>query len=631
MFDAVRNNKKIVQIFLALITLPFAFWGVDSYVRNAANDGAVAKIGSIKITNQQFQQELRERQERFRSQMGPLFDPKMMDLPEVRRGILNEMIDQRVLMLEAQKNRIGASDEALRRAITSMQGFQENGKFSPERYETLIKAQGMTPAAFEAQLRQDLTLQQMAGTVGRANIVAKTVSDRVLGIQSAQREVLEYRFTAEAFLGQVKLEEGAAKKYYDANARQFEIPEQARAEFVVLSQEAIGSQVSVSDAEIKAWYEGHKDRYQQPEERRASHILVKLDDKDKDKAKVKAKAEELLKEVQKNPAAFAELAKKNSEDPGSAEKGGDLGFFGRGAMVKPFEDAAFKLKEGEISGLVESDFGFHIIKITAIRAAKEKTLAEVRPEIEAELKRSAASRKFAEAAEAFSNGVYEQADSLKPVADKFKLTIQQSGWLTRTPNPANGPLANEKILKSLFSEDAIKNKRNTEAVETGPNTLVAARIAEYKPSAQQPFETVRANIENLLKHQQAEALAKKAGEERLAALQKGADEKQIAWSAPKTISRLDAKAVPPAAVPAIFKADAAKLPAFAGAELPGAGYALYKIVKAEAGKIDDERRRVISGQLETLIAQEEMQAYIAALRARYKVEIDKTLLEAKEK
>lgn len=630
MFDAVRNNKRIVQVFLALITLPFAFWGVDSYVRNASNDGAVAKIGDIKITTQQFQQQLRERQERFRAQMGQLYDPKMMDLPEVRQGILNEMIDQRVLMLEAQKNRVAASDEALRRAIASIPSFQEDGKFSAKNYEAIVRAQGMTPAGFEAQVRQDLTLQQIAGTVGRANVVSKSVADRILAIQAEKRDVQEYRFAPEAFVGQVKLEEDAARKFYDANPKQFEIPEQARAEFLVLSQETIGNQVTVSDAEIKSWYDSHKDRYQQAEERRASHILIKLDETDKDKAKIKAKAEEVLKEVQKNPAAFADLAKKNSQDPGSAQAGGDLGFFGKGAMVKPFEDAAFKLKEGEISGLVESDFGFHIIKVTAIRVPKEKTLAEVRPEIEAELKRGAASRKFAEAAEAFSNGVYEQADSLKPVADKFKLNIQQSGWLTRTPNPENGPLADEKILKSLFSEDSIKNKRNTEAVEIAPNTLVAARIAEYKPAARQPFESVKARVENMLKQQQAQILAKKAGEDRLAALLKGGDEK-VSWSAVKTVSRLDSKLVPPVAVPAIFKVDAGKVPAYVGIELPGAGYSLYKVVKVEPGKMDDERRRVIAGQLETLVAQEEMQAYIAALRSRYKVEIDKNLLEAKEK
>ena len=187
MFDAVRNNKRIVQVFLALITLPFAFWGVDSYVRNAEHGKAVATIGDIKITPPQFQQEMRERQDRFRTQLGAAFDPKMMDLPEVRQGILNEMVDQRLLLLEAQKSRIIVSNEALSKAIVSIPSFLENGKFSLERYETLLKMQGMSPQMFEAQLRQDLILQQLAGTLGRSGIVSQAVNERALTLQAEKR------------------------------------------------------------------------------------------------------------------------------------------------------------------------------------------------------------------------------------------------------------------------------------------------------------------------------------------------------------------------------------------------------------------------------------------------------------
>ncbi|HJW24606.1 MAG TPA: SurA N-terminal domain-containing protein [Rhodocyclaceae bacterium] len=628
MFDAVRNNKRIVQVFLALITLPFAFFGVESYIRNVGTGDDVAKIGDMKITQQQFQQALRDQQERLRNQFGNI-DPKLLDNPQARKAVLDDLIDQRLLVLEASKSRLAASDEAVRRTIGSIEAFQDNGKFSPERYESLVKAQGMTLAGFEAQIRQDLTLQQLAGGVGQSGFLPRTVSDRVLALQGEKREVQEHRLPVDDFLAQAKLEEGAAKKFYDANSKRFELPEQAKAEYVVLSLPNIESQVTVSDAEVKSWYEGHKDRYMQPEERRASHILIAADKGDK--AQAKAKAEEVLKEVQKNPAAFPELAKKYSQDPGSAAKGGDLGFFGRGMMVKPFEDTAFQLKEGEISGIVESDFGFHIIKLTGIHPGKERPLSEVRADIEADLKKQAASRKFAEAAEAFSNLVYEQSDSLKPVADKFKLDVKQSDWLTRQPNPANGPLANEKLLGAVFSEDAIKNKRNTEAIEVAPNTLVAARVVEYKPAALQPFEAVKDKIEAMLKRQEAQALAKQAGEARLAALKKGEGD-QVSWGAAKTVSRLDPGSVPPQAVPAIFKADAAKLPAYAGFELPGGGYALYKVVKVEAGdKMDDARRQAMARQLGNLVMQEDVQSYLAALRARYKVEVNQAALEAKER
>lgn len=629
MFDAVRNNKRIVQAFLALITLPFAFFGVESYIRNIGDDDDVARIGDIKISRQQFQQALRDQQERMRAQFGNV-DPKLLDTPEARKAIVDDLVDQRLILLEVSKARMVAGDDAIRRAVSGIPAFQENGKFSAERYEAVLRAQGMSPAGFEAQLRQDLTLQQLAGAIGQSGFVSRSAAERLLALQGEKREVQEFRFPADAYLGQVKLAEDAARKYYDANGGQFETPELARAEYVLLSQEAIESRAAVSEAEARAWYEGHKSRYEQPEERRAAHILIATEKSDP--AKARAKADEVLKEVQKNPAAFADLAKKHSQDPGSAARGGDLGFFGRGMMVKPFEDAAFGLKEGEISGIVQSDFGFHIIKLTGIHPAKAKEFAQVRAEIEAELKKQGASRQFAEAAEAFSNLVYEQSDSLKPVAEKFSLPIKQSDWLKRQPNPAAGPLGNEKLIGALFSDEVIKNKRNTEAVEVAPNTLVAARIVEYKPAARQPFEAVRGEIEAMLKKREAFALAVKEGEARLAALQKGEADK-LAWGAGKPVSRLDARMVPPPAVPAIFRADAGKLPAYAGTELPGVGYGLYKVVKVEAGeKLDDARRDGMLRQLGNLAAQQDLQAYLAALRARYKVEINENVLsEAREK
>lgn len=628
MFDAVRNNKKIVQVFLALITLPFAFFGVESYVRNVGTGDDVAKVGDVKITQRQFQQALREQQERLRAQTGGQFDAKLLDTPEARKTILDDLVDQRLLMLEASRNKMFASDEAIRRAIAGIDAFKVDGRFSSERYGAALAAQGMTPAGFEAQLRQDLTLQQLAGAVGQSGLMARAVGDRILAMQTEKREVQEFRIGLDAYLDKVRLADDAARKFYDANGKQFETPEQARAEYVVLSMETIGAQLTVSDAEIKAWYDGHKERFAQLEERRASHILIASEKLGKDKAR--AKAEEILVEIRKNPAGFADLARKNSDDPGSAAKGGDLGFFGRGMMVKPFEEATFKLKDGEVSGIVESDFGFHIIKLTGIHEGKEKPLAEVKGEIEAELKKSAASRKFAEAAEAFSNLVYEQSDSLKPAADKFNLTVQQSGWLGRQANPAAGPLGNEKVLAALFGEDSLKNKRNTEAVEVAQNTLVAARILEYMPAAQQPFDGVRNTIETMLRRQEAQAMAVKDGEARLEALKKGED--GIAWGPPKSVSRLDPRQIPPPAAPAVFRMETGKLPSYAGVVLPGSGFALFKLSKVDVGAaLDDARRQALMRQLATLSMQEDVQGYLAALRSRYKVEINKAALETRER
>lgn len=619
MFDAVRNNKKIVQVFLVLIALPFAFFGVESF-RDGGAGVDVAKVGEIKISQQEFQQAVREQQDRLRGQLGEL-DPKVLDNPEFRQAILDDLIDQRLLFQEARKRHLFASDDAVRQAIMAVEAFQDNGQFSQQRYEALLSAQGMSPAGFEAQVRQDLALQQLAGTIGRSGIVSQRVTDKVLALQSEARHVQEFVLPVENYVAKVKLEDGAAKKFYDENTEQFRTPDQAKVEYVVLTPESLA--VEVSEAEIKAWYDGHKERYQQPEERRASHILIAAEKLGKDKAR--QKAEEVLREVQAKPAAFAELARKHSDDPGSASQGGDLGFFGRGMMVKPFEDATFALRDGEVSGIVESDFGFHIIKLTGQHVAREKPLAEVRGEIERELKSSAVARKFAEAAESFSNMVYEQSDSLQPVADQFKLKIQRSDWIGREANPAAGVLGNAKLLAAVFSDDTIQNKRNTEAVEVAQNTLVAARIAEYQPASVQPLAGLQATIEKLLVNQEAQKLARADGEARLAALQSGTD--KLAWGADKVVSRMDARLLPPQAAPLVFRMDKSKLPGYAGIDLPGKGYALYRLSKVTPGAaLDAARRQGLQGQLRSLAAQQEVAMYLSALRARYKVDVNEKAL-----
>ena len=619
MFDAVRNNKKIVQVFLVLIALPFAFFGVESF-RDGGAGVDVAKVGEVKISQQEFQQAVREQQDRLRAQLGEL-DPKVLDNPEFRQAILDDLIDQRLLFQEVRKRHLFASDDAVRQAIMAVEAFQENGQFSQQRYEALLSAQGMSPAGFEAQVRQDLALQQLAGTIGRSGIVSQRVMDKVLALQSEARHVQEFVLPVENYVGKVKLEDGAAKKFYDENTEQFRTPDQAKVEYVVLTPESLA--VEVSEAEIKAWYDGHKERYQQPEERRASHILIAAEKLGKDKAR--QKAEEVLREVQAKPAAFAELARKHSDDPGSASQGGDLGFFGRGMMVKPFEDATFALRDGEVSGVVESDFGFHIIKLTGQHVAREKPLAEVRGEIERELKSSAVARKFAEAAESFSNMVYEQSDSLQPVADQFKLKIQRSDWIGREANPAAGVLGNAKLLAAVFSDDTIQNKRNTEAVEVAQNTLVAARIAEYQPASVQPLAGLQATIEKLLVNQEAQKLARADGEARLTALQSGTD--KLAWGADKVVSRMDARLLPPQAAPLVFRMDKSKLPGYAGVDLPGKGYALYRLSKVTPGAaLDTARRQGLQGQLRSLAAQQEVAMYLSALRARYKVDVNQKAL-----
>lgn len=631
MFDIVRNNKKIVQGFLALIMLPFAFWGVDSYVRNADVDNAIATVDDRSITEQELQIALREQQDRLRAQLGGRVDAALFQSPQMRRAVLDSLINQRLMERHAREARLAVSDADLARFIAAVPALQENGQFSKARYEALVAAQGMSKEMFEARVRQDMAMQQLLLPVTEAGIVGQASSRRWIAAQLEQRDVAEIRLMPDAYLPQVKLSADAAQKYYEDKRKQFELPEQLRAEFLVLSQDALSRQFTITDDEIKARYATKAERYTEGEMRRASHILIRVaaDAPDAEVKAARAKAEALLTKVKAAADSFETLAKANSEDPGSAEKGGDLDWFSRGMMVKPFEDAVFTLKTGGVSDVVRSDFGFHIIRLTDVRAERAKPLADVRAEIIEELKTEAATKQYAEAAESFSNTVYEQADSLVPAADKWKLQLRQSDWLVKG-SKLPPPFDNAKLNAALFSEDAIKNRRNTEAVEVSPGILVAARVLDHKPAALQAFNAVKVDIEKQLQREEAQKLAIKDGEDKLVRMSKG-ESVDVTWPVPRSLSRLTAQGMAPDAVRAVFKADAAKLPAYAGVVLPGNGYALYRISAVRSADGGGAAQAgLLAQQYARVVAEEEFSAWLATLKEKYPVAvINKPVPESK--
>jgi peptidyl-prolyl cis-trans isomerase D len=448
-----------------------------------------------------------------------------------------------------------------------------------------------------------------------------------------QREVAEVNLSPSDYLAQVKLPADDAQKYYAANHGKFELPAQVRAEYVVLSSDALSAQLVISDADIKARYDAQIDKYKEPETRRASHILITVA-KDASAAEVKKaqdKAQEVLTKLAQSsaqlPGEFAQLAKACSQDTQSAEKGGDLGWFGRGAMGKAFEDAAFELKEGQTSGIVRSDFGFHIIRVTGIRAERVKALADVKTVLAGEIRRETGAAKYAEAAEAFGNMVYEQADSLAPAAEKWKLAVQQTGWLAKT-GKLPPPFDNVKLANALFSDDAVKGKHNTEAIEVAPGVLVSARAVEYKAPALQDFAKVKAGIEAFLMHEEAAKLAVKDGEAKLARLAKG-DALDLKWTPSRQVSRVGAQEMPISSLQAVFRARANRLPAYAGAALPGDGYAIYRIeaIKSPIASKDDPSWQAGEERYRQIIAEEDAAAWIATLKEKFPVTVNKSALE----
>ena len=620
MFGFVQKNKRLIQIaFVLLIVPPFAFFGMESYTRSAGSKDDVASVDGSGISQREFAEELRQQQDRLRAAFGAGIDASALDTPEARGALIDSLVRQQLVYQEAVRSHVGVSKEMFDEVVASVPAFQRDGQFDAQTAKAMLRARGISEEQFAATLRRDLTIGQLTGVVGSTAISSRAVTERLAGLQEQRREVAEALIASQPYLAQAKVAEAQVKAYYDANPAEFRIPERVRAEYVVLSGEALGRQDPVTEAELKAAYDARASQYKVEEQRRASHILVKT----------KEEADKLVADLRKSPGRFADLAKKHSQDPGSAEKGGDLGLFGRGMMVPAFEEAAFRQKEGEIGNPVQSDFGWHVIRVTGVQAAKARSLQEVRAELAAELGKQKGVRRFAEAAEAFSNMVYEQADSLKPAAERFKLPVQASGWITRTPSAEAGVLANAKLLGALFAADSVKTRRNTDAVEVAPNVLVAARVLEHQPAAQKKFEDVRGEIEQALRRAEAAKLAQQEGEAKLAELRKGGDA-GLKWGAPKAVSRRSPQGVPSTALRQIQGADASKLPAYVGAERGEEGYMIYRVgrllepePKPEAQKATDAARAAQQA------GTEQLDAYVASLRARARVEVNKANLEKK--
>jgi len=437
--------------------------------------------------------------------------------------------------------------------------------------------------------------------------------------------------TPDQYMAKVKVTPEMVKQYYESHPAEFTTPETARVEYLEMSLDAVAARVPIAPDELKKTYEEEvkAGKHGSPEERKASHILVvsPSDAKEADAKAAEGKAKEIAERVRKNPKSFAEVAKKESQDPGSAPQGGDLGFFSQGAMVKPFEDAAFAAKKDEIVGPVQSEFGWHVIQVTDIKPAKVKSLAEATPEIEAGIRKGAAQRRFAELAEQFSNTVYEQPTSLKPAADAVGIAIQQSPWLSKGAF-ASPILNNPKLQGEIFSDATLKEKRNTSAVEVAPNVLVAARLLDHRPAQKRPFETVQADIQRRLQREEGLKLARVEGEAKLKELQEGKDA-GLKWPAPLAVNRQKSGGLPPAVIDRVSRLDSKKLPAYAGVETP-AGYALVQVSKViELEKVDDAKRQGLAARLRDAVAAQEMEATLASVRERVGVQVKKDAFEKK--
>ena len=622
MFDFVRNHTRLALGFMLLLIIPsFVFFGVQGYSRfNDATNDTVAKVDGQSITRAEWDDSHKRYVDQLRRQ-APNIDATKLDTPALRRDTLDGIVRERLLLAAANQLHLFPTDARMARLFDSDPQYAglrgPDGRISRE----ALVGMGLTPVLFDQRLRQDLGLKQVVGGILATVPSSATPASAALDAFMQRRAVQLQRFETATYRDKVKPTDAEIEAYYKANEMLFRANEQARIEYVVLDLAALGQGQSLNDADVRKAYTEGAARFTVPEERRASHILIAAD-RDKpatERQQAKARAETLLAEARKNPAGFADLARKNSADPGSAAAGGDLDFHPRGDMTPPFDDALFKLKAGEISAVVETDFGFHIIMLNAVRGGQAKAFEEVRAELEAEMRKTLAQKRWAEAAETFTNTVYEQSDSLKPVIDKLKLDKKTATVQRRAAAGATGLLTSAKLLDAVFGNDAVRNKRNTDAVETGPNQLVSARVLEHTPARTLPLAEVRERVRGRVVEEQAAALARTEGQARVAALNAGPGAEPLPVVV--TVSRLQAQGLPKALMDAALRADPAKLPAVLGVDLGGEGYAVMRVVQVLPREPAPGGEEPLRAQYAQAWATAEAEAYVNALKKRYKAEI----------
>jgi len=626
MLDAIRNHTQgwLAKAILALITIPFALFGIDSYFNDAGSNVAIAKVNGEKISIQEYGNAIDNVRNRLQSE-GQKVDAELLESAELKQSVLDGLITRRLVNEEIQKSKFKISNEQLSTYILGMPEFQQDGKFSEDLYQKTLAQNKLTVSKFENDRRNELLTQQAREGLGLLVSVPKGVAEHALKFAYQQREVSFAEIKTAQFVSETNVTPAQVKAYYDQHKDKFKVPEQVKLEFALLSAAGLVAQMQVTDAEVKQFYDENATKFQGDEQRQASHILIGfgLTATAEEKAAAKDKAAEILMQLKKQPSRFEELAMKNSQDPGSASKGGDLGSFGRGAMVKPFEDTVFAMKVDQISNLVESEFGYHIIKLNGI-TGQSSSFESMKPQIKGELLFQKAQAKFAELADDFSNIVYEQSGSLKPAAEKFGLQVQTSPWMSREEGAKF--FKNDKLMSLVFADDVLKEKRNSEAVEVSPNNLVSARVLEYKPAAPRSFEEVKGGIEALLKLEQASKMTAKKGLDTLIKLKSGIEADDLEWIPSVTVDRKNAQGLTEPVMQQAFKIDTSKLPAYAGYIDGNKAYTIVQVISIDSA-INDDVKQAANDEFQAAVAAEYMSAYGKSLKAKSDVVVNRKLLE----
>jgi peptidyl-prolyl cis-trans isomerase D len=597
MFNIVERHQKLVKGIMITLTATFVVWGISGYLGMTGDDGYIAKVGSKRIYGQDIDRAMDS-------------NPNQ---PQDKMQVLFGLINRQLLVNALEDNHLTATTSELQQAIAAIPLFQTDGSFDVTKYQQFLKTRYLSSAKFEQEISEQILISQMVDFFKNSYFTSDAYSNKFAQLLSRQRNVSRYVIDPRQFYSKVNLTESEIAADYQQNLAKYTLAEQVKLEYLTLSAEQIAAAIKVTNEEVARYIQDHP-QAASTAQIDVSHILFSVPSGATavQKAQVKQKAMQILAKVRANPGDFAKLAKQYSQDPGSAANGGDLGYFGKGVMVKPFEEVAFNLKKGQISDLVETPYGYHILKLIDTKATDQKLVQE---QAIKQLQKQKAQQQLATMVEKLNDLSYNQPDSLRPAAQNLNLSLQQSDWVNK--GATQGLFANPKLQTAIFSADVIKARHNSEVVDLGNGSYVVARVAEYQPARVKPLAEVRQAIVASLTAARASQLAAAAGQNDLNLLQKG--KVKLEFTRPENVTLLgQSPDIEPLAVRQIF-AQKAQFPAYTGTVARDGSYVIYRINSQSTDQsLNSQNQRIIS-QLSDQYAMITLSAYVGALRSQYKV------------
>lgn len=630
MFNFIRKHQRLMLLVILVLILPsFVLLGVSGYSSYTSGDEELVTVGDQAVTAQEYDAARRNQLNMLQRSMGGAFDPALVETPTAKQQLLDSLVDRRVLIEVATKDRFSVSDMALRQAIASNPDLQENGVFSPQLYTMLLAQQGMSLQDFEQSQRAELALSRVIAPVVQTATLPDFVLDELEEILLETRLIQTYDFAAQDLLAQQTITEAEVQAWYNSNQEALRLPDYVNVDYLLLNEDAaVQSVAAVNDEDLEAYYEQNKARFVTPARIHLSHILLQLSKNDSEYQAVQQEAKALAAQAKSNPDSFAELAQEHSQDKGSASSGGELGWITHGNWPIALQNAVFALKEGEVSDVIEGPDGYHIFKVNAYEPEQSQSFDSVKAQIADEVRQQLAAEKFAEMATQLTQLVYESPENLDAAADALGLSVLKAQGVARDRMLAAEELGIEpaehftlledpRVRRALFTTQSLQDQHNAGVIEISSDTILAVRVNEFVPAHAPALEQLYDQVQNLLQAEKAVAAARTAGQEQLKLLQSGETD-TLDFSTEQYVSRIDPGSLPTSSLEALMAVDTTQLPAYVGVDLAN-GYQLIKVIGQEEGAIDPMLSAAIQSQLQQIWSDAQEQIFMKALRDQLQV------------